>query len=117
MYDQESSTIGFRRIVDRLSHRPGPESSHASAPESRAIVHRGRYHRAHTHVRIENGVAGVGQRHDQPLDQLDGELLTFGKTQTSLGFLPSGLPESLPALGPLKCRLFGYLDGTLIGSR
>ena len=44
-------------------------------------------------------------------------LFTFGNIHTSPGFLPFGLPESLPAFGPLKCRLPGYLDGTRIGSR
>ena len=43
--------------------------------------------------------------------------LTFGNDHTSLGFLPFGLPESLPAFGPLKCRLWGYFDGTRMLSR
>ena len=44
-------------------------------------------------------------------------LLTFGNSQTSLGFLPFGFPDSLPTFGPLKWRLPGYFAGTRIGSR
>ena len=43
--------------------------------------------------------------------------LTLGISHTSEGFLPSGLPDNSPAFGPLKWRLFGYLDGTRMGSR
>src|SRR5579862_654890 len=43
--------------------------------------------------------------------------LTFGKIQTSPGFLPRGLHDNWPTLGPLKYFLPGYFNGTRMGSR
>src|SRR3546814_2449511 len=42
---------------------------------------------------------------------------TLGISQTSDGFFPSGFPDNLPLLGPLKCILLGYFEGMRTGSR
>ena len=139
------TTIRFGRIIDRLVHRTALENSctklaeslpsdldifgHDIAAVSNPLMLKGSDDRgANPHVRIEHGIAPIGERENKPFDQLYGKLARMNclldmiifyvwKIQTSPGFLPNGLHESWPAFGPLKYFLPGYFDGTRIELR